>query len=249
MHPRRLLPLLLIATAGCGGSAPRTAPAEPIVRNARPLTAASRADERPREEPQEMHTSGLTGSLTANEVHRALIPRAQDFGACFAAPGRRLRTLGGRIELAFHVRTDGTVGSVRAVDSTVGHRTVERCVLEVAAETRFPRPHGGEADFNWPLELDPPDNVRHPITWDPSEVDRVVRRRGRRVLSECRPEGSEATIQVTTYISRRGRVLAAGAVATDDELDEPLDCVVRAVRRWRMPRHREHQAKVTFELR
>ncbi len=235
---------LLPAIVGCGGGEVVVRPAV-TARVAAPLTAAS--ETRIPEPAPEMQTHGLTGSLSTVEVQRALEPRAAALGRCFADHGGRLRTLGGRIELAFHVAPDGTVESVHAVDSTVGHRAVERCIVEVARETRFPRPHGGAADFSWPLELDPPDDVRHPETWDPSRVGPVVRRRGRAVLERCAHD-HPGPFQVTTYVSRSGRVLAAGAIALEPLPDEPLDCVAGQVRLWRMPRGRR-QAKVTFELR
>jgi TonB family protein len=196
-----------------------------------------------------MAVAGLTGSLSPYEVREALEPRAEEFGACFVRASRRLRGLGGRIQLAFHVDATGRVETVRAADSTIGHRAVERCLLEVAAETRFPRPQGGEADFSWPLEMD---SVSEPTTWDPSRIDGVVRRFGPRVLETCVAEGADRpAFQVTTYVSRSGRVIAAGAVmlgAADDASDESLDCVASQVRRWRMPRATRN-AKVTFELR
>jgi len=191
-----------------------------------------------------MSVAGLNGTLAPDEVEQALAPRATEFGRCFTPHMRRLRTLGGRILLAFHVGRDGHVMRVYGSDSTVGHREVERCVMGVAAETQFPAPHGGEADFSWPLELDPPNGVRLPITWDPSRVAGVVRRRAHRVLEECGHGG----FQVTTYVSRRGRVLAAGAAVRDAASLEHIDCVIAQVRRWRMPRPDAHQAKVTFDL-
>jgi TonB family protein len=192
-----------------------------------------------------METQGLTGSLSTAAVRGAIEPRLDDFAICFARHGRRLRTLGGRIELKFTIATDGRVDDVHAIDSTVGHRAVERCVVDVAADVRFPRPQGGVAEARWPLELDPPEHLRHPVTWDPGRVRGVVRRRGARLLRECRVDGS---FQVTTYVSRRGRVIAAGAVAPEPVADEHLDCVARAVRQWRMPRS-QRLAKVTFDLR
>jgi len=240
-----LLLSLSLAALGCGSSPTtglvRTSPGAPVAEA--PPPAAERVEE------ESMAVRGTTGSLSTGEVHGALEPRAQAFGMCFADHGRRLRTLGGRIQLAFHVDADGRVTRVRAVDSTIGHRRVERCILEVAAATRFPAPHGGEADFSWPLELDPPEHVRHPETWDPSRVTRVVRRLGPRLLRRCGADEDEAGFQVTTYVSRSGRVLAAGVVALDEAEEDPLDCLARQVRRWRMPRPQRHQAKVTFEIR
>lgn len=249
----RLSLVLALVLAACGGSTPTRA--RTTVRTARPVTLASveTAPEPVREERDEpafaMQTFGLTGSLSTIAVQDAIAPHLEELGACFMRHGRRLRTLGGRIALAFHIRADGTVGTVHASDSTIGHRAVERCILDVARAIRFPRPQGGEADASYPLEMDPPEHVRGPVTWDPSEVAWVVRHRGRDVLEECRPDDSDATFQVTAYVASSGRVIAAGATAPDEALDEPLDCVAREVRRWHMPRHRRGQAKVTFEIR
>jgi len=194
-----------------------------------------------------MQTRGLTGSLQADEVRRALAPRYGEFAGCFSARAARFPMLAGRVTLTFHVAVDGRVARVHPIDSTVGHRDVERCIVGVAASVRFPRPHGGEADFTWPLEMDPPDGVREAITWDPGRVSHVVRARGRRVLERCGAEGSN--IQVTTYVSRRGRVISAGAASPNASRAASLDCVANAVRHWRMPRSPRRRAKVTFDLR
>jgi TonB family protein len=250
--------ILLIAAAvtlggviGCGGGA------EVAVRR-RPRLVA-RVDVPPppmrRQQQVEVHSgrmqvAGLTGSLTPYEVREALEERGEAFGGCFMRQARRLRGLGGRITMAFHVDAQGRVQWARAIDSTIGHRQVERCVVSVAAQTQFPRPHGGgAADFTWPLELDPPDGVSEPTTWDPSRVSGVVRRHGARVLETCVADGNASTqIQVTTYVSRSGRVIAAGAVAAREQMDDAsLDCVAGAVRRWRMPRS-ARAAKVTFDI-
>jgi hypothetical protein len=194
-----------------------------------------------------MQTRGLTGSLATDEVSGALAPKHEAFARCFATRTRRLPMLAGRVTLAFRVAIDGRVAQVHPIDSTVGHREVERCIVDVAASVRFPRPHGGTADFVWPLEMDPPRGVREAVTWDPGRVRRIVRARGRRVLERCGAEGSD--IQVTTYVSRRGRVISAGASTPDGSGVGSLDCVAHAVRRWRMPRSRHRRAKVTFSLR
>jgi TonB family protein len=242
-------------TAGCGGGATEVVRHRP--RPARRMVARVEIPPPPRQREVEVHAgpmrvAGITGSLTPYEVREALEERGADLGACFMRQSRRLRGLGGRMEIAFHVDGQGRVEWARTIDSTIGHRQVERCVLSVASRTQFPRPHGGgAADFTWPLEMEPPDGVSEPLTWDPSRVEGVVRRNGARVLEECvAPGGVRPAFQVTTYVSRSGRVIAAGAVAMarDGGGEESLDCVAGAVRRWRMPRS-TRAAKVTFELR
>ncbi len=232
-----VLSLFVGATLGCGAAPDTTHHVARAVPQAMPARRVERAT---------MQTRGLTGSLATDEVREALRPKHESFARCFASEAVRLPMLAGRVTLAFHVGTDGRVAHVHPIDSTVGHREVERCIVDVAASVRFPRPHGGAADFNWPLEMDPPVGVREAITWDPGRVRRVVRARGRRVLQRC---GADSDVQVTTYVSRRGRVISAGASTPDGTGAASLDCVTRAVRSWPMPRSRRYRAKVTFHLR
>src|SRR5688572_1654710 len=167
--------LAVVFVAGCGGGG-EVARRRPRMVAHVTVPPAPRAERRAELRTGPMQVGGLTGSLSAYEVREALEPRGEELAACFARQSRRLRGLGGRLEMAFHVSAEGRVETVRAIDSTLGHRDVERCVLGVAASTRFPRPHGGAADFTWPLELEPPDGVSEPVTLDPSRVESVVRR-------------------------------------------------------------------------
>lgn len=242
MSLRPVLALALLCGAGCGASAPAARTTLPRARRAA-VAPPMRAEPRP-----VMQTFGLTGSLASDEVRHSLAGSENDFAGCFTRESARLPALGGRVTLSFHVAVDGRVARVHPVESTVGHRDVERCVTDVAQRIRFPRPHGGEADFTWPLEMDPPLGVREPITWDPSRVRSLVRARGRDVLEACGSVEPRSTIQVTTYVSHSGRVLSSGASTTDPLLADTLDCVARAVRHWRMPHAGSRQAKVTFEL-
>lgn len=237
--------LLTIAGLGCGGAA-ATAPA--------PRRAVVTIPPAPQREVRavglesEMETRGITGSLDRYAVSQALDPRNEDFARCFYDRGRRVRGLGGSIRLQFRVDPTGRVLSVHPIDSTLGDRQLERCMMDVGSTTRFPRPNGNaEAQFAWSMNLDPSDGTSHPMTWDPGVVQAVVRQRRHELMNRCEPRGSGA-IQVTAYVSPRGRVVAAGAAAADAEVDQDLDCIVDAVRRWRMPGPRR-RAKVTFDVR
>lgn len=240
---RLLILCALLLPAGCA-----SAPA-PVSRTTLAQSHSRTEPAAPREEhepPAVMMISGLHGSLSTVEAQGALAPRMEAFAACFHEHGGRIRGLGGEVRLHIHVAADGSVRAAYPEDSTVGHRDVERCLSDVAVETRFPRPRGGgEATLSWPIMMDPPQGVRHPSTWDPSRVAGVVERRAGEVLAQCRPEG-HANIQVTAYV-RDGRVISAGAATDDESGRESLDCIVARVRTWQMPPARR-MAKVTFAL-
>ncbi len=238
--------LLFALLAGCAST---PAPAATVA-HARPRTeAASHAPEtapEPAVPRATMAFTGLTGTLTTREAHRALDPRMQAFAACFHEHADGVRGLGGDVTLHIVVNADGSVRTAYPTDSTVGHREVERCLSDVAQATRFPRPRGGgEASLTWPISMDPAEDVRHPVTWDAARVASLVERRGGDVLGQCRPEGS-GRIQVTAY-TRGGRVISAGASTDDESGRDALDCVVSRVRDWPMP-STPRTAKVTFLL-
>jgi hypothetical protein len=197
------------------------------------------------EEPVDdgVQIEGLMGTLSSGEIARVLEPRMQRFAQCFTNRYGELEIVGGEIDLAFRVSTDGSVRWVYPHASTIGDRITERCLLDVARSSRFTEPHGGEAEFRYPLAFDPPDDVRPPLNWDASRVSDQVADQSRSVRS-C----SSGPVSVTVYIGPGGNVMAAGASSTDPEASDALDCVAEAVRSWSMPDPGSYPAKVTFEI-
>ena len=192
-----------------------------------------------------MGVSGLRGTLSPRAARQALRPHMSEMTGCFALRSMGFEELGGQLRMRIRVDGRGRVVDAHPEDSTVGDRDVERCVRRVVLSARFPATQGGgEADVHWALTVDPPESAREPVTWSPERVARVVRRRGRRVATACRTSSS---VQVTAYVSRRGRVLRAGAASADGATDETLDCVAARIRRWRMPAGRR-TSKVTFDV-
>ena len=204
---------------------------------------ATSGDERPVERNDGVGIEGLMGTISAMAVQRALEPRIGRFFSCFNQRSGDVEVLGGRIVMAFRIRTDGSVLWVYPRESNIGDRETERCMLEVAASTRFSRPQGGEAEFSYPLEVDPPDDVRPATFWDASRVSTHVDRvRGE--IVDCGP----GPFRVTVYVAPGGRVIAAGASTTEQTQGDSLDCVADAVRGWAMPDPGSYPAKVSFDL-
>jgi hypothetical protein len=190
-----------------------------------------------------MQVQGLMGTLSADEVHQGLEPRMGRFMRCFERRYGALELLGGQIRFAFRIATDGSVREVHARESTIGDRQTERCLLEVAQSARFARPQGGEAEFAWPIEVDPLDDVRPPLYWEQEQVADVVAENASSVRS-C----GRGPFVVTVYIAPGGSVMAAGSAATGGAESETLDCVAEAVSAWSMPDPGSYAAKVTFEV-
>lgn len=95
----------------------------------------------------------------------ALAPAIQAAAAqarrCYNAALRSDPTVEGRVEVALRVASDGTLCSSRVASSQVPDE-MNRCILDVFAQARFPGPSGGCVDVNVPFSFMPirPDGGR-----------------------------------------------------------------------------------------
>jgi hypothetical protein len=210
-------------------------------------TVAAR-DDGTRDEPSDgLAMTGLMGTISADAVRDTLQMRQDRFLYCFTRRLDAVGVLGGTIELSFRVKTDGSVLWVYPKRSTIGDRETERCILDVASTVRFRRPRGGEAEFTWPFEVAPPDDVRPPLNWT---ADRITPQLSQDagLAARCRPPGSAVTFSITVYIAPGGAVLAAGGVPSELGGVDSVDCVLEAVRAWSMPDPVSYPAKITFDV-
>jgi hypothetical protein len=188
--------------------------------------------------------SGLMGTIRRDQIENALNPRMTRFTRCFAQRMGDVEYLGGDIRMSFRVHTDGTVAWVYPADSDIGDRDTERCVIEVARSTRFPRPRGGEAEFSWGFGMDPPDDVRPPLRWEASALGE----RAEDVAALGAECGARGAYRVTAYVAPEGAVVAAGGTMPDAESETALECILERVRAMEMPDPGSYPAKITFEV-
>lgn len=224
----------LVLALGCGGEAEPES-TETTVETSGSEEPAPRRDDG-------VQVEGLMGTMDADEVRMTIEPKLTRFMRCFSRRYDEIEILGGHIHMSFRVDVEGNVLWVYPNESTIGDRETERCLVETAAAIRFPRPRGGEAEFGYPLDLDPPEDVRPPVAWGESSIADVLEA-NRASVASC---GSGYT--VTMYVGPGGEVMAAGAAA--DELDDAanLDCVTDAVTEWEMPDPGSYPAKVSFSI-
>ncbi len=236
MHSKHLRTWLLVGlVAGCGAPA-----AEPNNESTAETQGGERTD--PREDA--LAITGLRGTLSQSEIQGALEPRMMKFSRCVQQRASSVEWLSGKVELTFHIALDGSVASVFPSASSMGDRETERCLLEVAKNVRFPAPHGGEADFSWPLEVPLDSDVREPVVWDPAQFNEVLLANAETALTTC--IGSFA---ITAYIDPDGHVVAAGASTPNLNDAEKLDCISAAIKAWTFPSPGSYAAKVSFNLR
>jgi hypothetical protein len=236
-----LLPALsLIGSLGCGGASPREPARQTHVRE--PLT---------RPPPEEsLSVSGLRGTLSQHEIEGALRPRLPKFLRCAQQRLRELEVLAGSITFSFHVATNGAVPGVSPIASSLGDRETERCMLEVASSTRFPPPHGGEADFTWPLELPADADVRAPVALTADAARSAIAAKSRDVTAGDSLHAScgGGQMVVTAYVDPSGAALAVGVSTPDLATPTELDCIANGVRSWTFDSPGSYVGKVTFTL-
>jgi hypothetical protein len=189
---------------------------------------------------------GLTGTLNTDDVHQTMDTRQEELDACIMESRRRLRWVSGAIQFSFKVDAEGMVEDVHPTSSDIGHHALESCIQTVLAETQFPKPAGNaSARFEWGLRVEPATS-RPPDPMDPEALDKVLKKHGGEIRESCEVKRRER-FQITAYITRKGRVLSAGAVPRPTAAAEKVECVLEALAELRLPRLKR-EAKVSFDL-
>jgi hypothetical protein len=207
---------------------------------------------------ESLAVSGLRGTLSQEEIRRALEPKLPRFLRCAAARLGELEVLSGSLTFSFHIALNGSVAAAQPSQSTLGDRATERCMLEVAEATRFPPPHGGEADFTWPLELPLDPEVRAPVELSAdfalvpalptprSKASAPQSDTARAASLQASCGGPEYT--VTAYLDPNGGVLAAGVATPDPVTAGELDCIAEGVQQWTFSSPGSYVGKLAFTV-
>ena len=222
---RRALVAMLLAI-GCAHEAPKPAPAPaPVAREAPPPA---------REAPDEMKVSGTLGTLEEDEIAGPFQRRWDDITHCYDSVAQKQQYLGGKIEVKLRVTAAGDPKSAFVAASTFGNYDAERCVLGIARELHFGKPHGGgEAEFSYPIEF----RARRPVqTWEEARVSPSVARH-RADVRECKQKSEgrlPSSLSMTVYVAPGGKIASAG-LAADAPLDDAFAaCLVGKTKSWRL---------------
>ncbi|HEY2733051.1 MAG TPA: AgmX/PglI C-terminal domain-containing protein [Polyangiales bacterium] len=192
--------------------------------------------------------SGLTGTLTRDDVHQTMEARQGDFDACILESRRTLRWVSGAIHFAFKVDGEGRIAEVHPSNSTIGHRDLERCLTMVVATTQFPAPAGrASAEFSWSLHVDP-SGAKPPEEASAKPLMRVIHKESRELFKTCEIKRRRTRFRITAYFAPSGHVLSAGAVPLPASADDKVDCVLEQFEKWHLPKLK-HASKISFDLR
>jgi hypothetical protein len=232
-----------LLTVGCGASQAQT-----------PVATAPPPPPPRQEQPREAEVAntggivieGQLGHLTQAQLNAVLGPATQQLAGCYNDRLAEHPYLAGHIELKIRIGADGVPLWVAPVNSTLGDRPTEQCMIERAMALRFPRPRGGETETTFPLDLEGGEDARPATPWPPSRVDRVVGQH-RAELQQCM-QGATGPFDVTLYAARGGTVSTAGVSFASNAGASVADCLVRQVSGWRVPDPGSWYAKTTIHL-
>ncbi len=194
----------------------------------------------------DMQVEGLHGHLSPSEIQPIIENSWDDVQSCYAKGVGKLRYVGGQVELHFLVAKDGAVKHVHVMHGTLGSWPVEKCVLELLGSVHFPKPEGGEAEFQFPIDF--------PARGKTVAMDDGIAASdlGPKLpeLDECREavDGKRVPqVQVTVYVGAGGKVTSAG-FAADGEDPIPADwaeCAHQVAMSWKLTDPRGTVAKTT----
>ncbi|HWE31773.1 MAG TPA: TonB family protein [Polyangia bacterium] len=212
--------------AGCAHEAPQPAAA--------PAPIAQPAPPPKQEALDEMKVAGTLGSLDEDEIAGPFQRRWDDITRCYDAVAGKQQYLGGKIEVKLRVTAAGDPKSAFVVASTFGNYDAERCVLAIARELHFAKPHGGgEAEFTYPIEF----RARRPVqAWEEARISPSVQRH-RGDVRACKDKaqgGLPPSLSMTVYVAPGGKIASAG-LAADAPLDDAFAlCLVGKTKGWRL---------------
>ena len=220
---------LASATFACGASTPppKEPEPEPVARS-RPVNSG-------------IKVASELGTIDPNATKaafRALFPK---FMACQKDRLDEIEVLSGNVNFFLRVGSDGTAKWVYLLESDVGDRETEKCLIGVIKNASWPKPDGGDAEVQFAMEL--PQNAAREAT--PWSVDKIANLAA--PAEKCKA-GSTATYTVTVYVGEGGKVLGVGVAAPEKDADEKIDCVVKVVKKLKPPSPGNWTAKVSFKL-
>lgn len=175
-----------------------------------------------------MTVQGDTGTLDDDQVRAVMNQHMAGFRNCF----HRAETgsyVSGNVLLNFVVGADGRVESVWVSRSDLGAWRIEDCLVATARYLEFPPPRGGgRARFAFPFAWNPA-GARLSTPIEPAWGYPTLREHRAEIDACRRSHGFDGDFNLTVYVGRRGRVLAAGLDSDRAPGETFPACVVQLV--------------------
>jgi len=168
-----------------------------------------------------MKIEGALGTIEEEAIQTGLQPRMMAITDCFQKMVAREPFLGGKVTFKFRVAKDGKTKELRIIENTLGSWETEQCIYKSLDDVVFSRPHGGEAEFTYPLSFK---GRVEPTIYDESAVKDDVLKHVEELLWVKKDGGEKqlvapAGLVLTFYLDQEGHVLSAG-LAAEGAVDE-----------------------------
>lgn len=186
------------------------------------------------------------GAMNEAEVLDTFKKSQSELMGCFQQGAGRVRFLGGKVRFRLRVDQSGRAKSAHLLQSTLGDRDTESCMLGVVRGRTWPSPQGGkegiaETEFDFEAASD----VRAPVEWDPADAGKNVGK-AKAAIDKCRREASAGALSATLYVDTDGSVMAVGVSGEDAATEEAASCVVSALREIKFNSPGSYAAKMTL---
>lgn len=182
------------------------------------------------------------GGLDEDAMDRAFA--SLEVQRCLTEGSSRLSAIGGAFTLRLRIDRDGSARWAYLSESTLGDRTTEKCLIDLARGRSWPQPVGGEGLAEKAFAIDAP---TAPVLLEEKRVLADIAR-ARAAASTCR-HGVKGSFFATVHVRPDGRVSAVGVAPPSERGEGIADCVVDAIRKVRFRPSGKRAAKVTFEIR
>lgn len=230
MRIAALVALVPVALAACGGSTPP--PKEPDPEPAAPSRPVNSG----------IRVGSELGTVDPNKVKEAFRALYPKFMTCQKGRLSAIEVLSGNVNFFLRIGSDGAAKWTYLLDSDLGDRDTEKCLLEAIKSASWPKPDGGgDAEVQYGMEL-PQNAARDAVEWPVDKASQLVD-----VVEKCKA-GSRATYKVTLYVAEGGKVLGVGVAAPEKDADEKIECVVKTVKKQKLPNPGNWPAKVSFKF-
>ena len=240
-RPRSAAPYVavLLSLGGCTTTPPQRA--------TQPRAAHLEEPDAPAIDRGAVYYESEIGGLSQEDVSEHFLALRPRLEACVHEAAGRMSVLGGHVNLRMRLDRQGQVRWAYLVDSTLGDREAELCVLRLVKNRNWPKPLSGEGLAETSFEVQPAET--------PEDLPRFKRRllaeRANAATQRCR-RGISGEFRATAYVGESGNVLSAGVAPPSAQGETASDCVVDALRGIRVGRlgpGRRGAAKISFELR
>ncbi len=192
-----------------------------------------------------MVVAGTLGTLTDDEMNAPFKRRWSDVSRCYTDQKVKHGYLGGKVELRLRIGAAGAPTVVHVV-TPLGSLEAERCLVALARELSFGKPHGGpEAEFTYPVDFPVDGTLRN---WEPERGAKTLIK-AKRDLAVCARSMATPSVTMTLYVGPGGKVTSAGVGADQPVDDKVASCLCeRATKTWRLDDPLGAMAKVTIQV-